>query len=144
MRIAWIPLKTALAFIRGHHRHRPALQGGIVALGLWDAADTLRGVAVIGRGARLDHADMAVITRLCTDGCDNGCSQLYAKAKRLGQALGFIGIKTFTREDETGASLAAVGAKRDGKTAAQHWSRKSRTRSTEDATSKVRWRLDAQ
>ncbi len=140
MKVAWIPLRDAIKFIAQHHRHRPRLQGGIVALGLW-ADEKLRGVVVIGRGARMDAGDTAVITRLCTDGCANGCSKLYIKAKRLAQALGFIGIKTFTREDESGASLFAAGAKPDGVTAGGHWSRPSRVRDIGDSERKRRWQL---
>ena len=140
MRVMWIPLREARRFIAEHHRHRPKLQGGIVALGLW-VDDRLRGVVVIGRGARMDRPDTAVITRLCTDGCHNGCSKLYMKARRLAQALGFVGVKTFTRLDESGSSLLAVGAKDAGLTKAQHWSREGRPRSTDDATAKVRWEL---
>jgi hypothetical protein len=140
MRVAWISLKTAKRFIRQHHRHRPDLVGAIVALGLWVDGE-LRGVCTVGRGARMDAADTAVITRLCTDGCRNGCSRLYAKAKRLAQALGFIGIKTFSRTEENGASLFAVGAEPAGLTKAEHWSRNNRPRDTGDADSKVRWNL---
>ncbi len=136
--IRWIPIYQARKFIKRHHRHAPHLTGAIVALGLW-VGDELRGVATIGRGARMDRDDTAVITRLCTDGCRNGCSALYAKAKRLAQALGFVGIKTFTRGEEPGASLFAAGAELDGETKAQHWSRSRRPRSTEDATVKRRW-----
>lgn len=138
--IRWIPMREAIRFIAQHHRHLPRLQGGIVALGLW-IDDDLRGVAVIGRGARMDRRDTAVITRLCTDGCRNGCSRLYAKTKRLAQALGFVGIKTFTRDDESGASMRAVAAAPDGKTKAGHWGRTSRPRDTVDASAKKRWRL---
>src|SRR5205085_9560905 len=110
---AWLPMKPARRFVREHHRHLPIIQGGIVALGLWVYGE-LRGVAIIGRGARLDAHDTATITRVCTDGYPNACSKLYSKAKRLAQALGFVGIKTFTRDDEPGVSLRAVGAKPAG------------------------------
>lgn len=142
MIVRWIALKEAKRFIRLHHRHAPKLTGGIVAIGLF-VSGQLRGVAVVGRGARLDAPESATITRLCTDGCRNGCSKLYSKAKRLAQALGFTGkIKTFTRIDEAGSSLFAVGALEDGVTREQHWSRPSRPRSTDEATSKRRWRLE--
>lgn len=71
MRIAWISLRDAKRFIRLHHRHAPEIQGAIAALGLW-VDGQLRGVVTIGRAARMDRPDMAVITRLCTDGCRNG------------------------------------------------------------------------
>jgi hypothetical protein len=138
--VHWLPLEQARVFIGRHHRHKPKLQGGIVALGLW-VDGVLRGVAVVGRGARMDSGGTAVITRLCTDGCFNGCSKLYSKAKRLAQALGFVGIKTFTREDESGASLFAVGAKESGLTSGGHWSRTGRQRDTGDLTKKQRWYL---
>jgi hypothetical protein len=140
MNVRWVPLKTALNFVRLKHRHRPKLQGGIVALGLFVEGE-LRGVAIIGRSVRMAGSDTATITRLCTDGCRNGCSKLYAKAKRLAQALGFVGIKTFTRLDESASSLFAVGAVQDGVTAGGHWSRESRPRDIGDIEPKRRWTL---
>ncbi len=141
MIVRWLPIAEAKSFIAANHRHRPRLQGAIVALGLW-VDGQLRGVATIGRGARLDKPGVAVITRLCTDGCRNGCSKLYSKAKRLAQALGFVGIKTFTMPDELGTSLFAAGAVRDGMTKAGHWSRPSRQRNTDEASAKQRWKLE--
>ena len=140
MRVAWIPLREAKRFIRLHHRHRPQLQGAIVALGLW-VEGQLRGVVTIGRGARMDGPDVAVITRLCTDGCENGCSKLYGKAKRLAQALGFVGVKTFTLLSEPGTSLFAVGAQSNGQTDGGHWSRTGRPRDMADVAPKNRWSL---
>jgi len=140
MLVRWIALKKARRFIGQHHRHLPKLKGGIAALGLWVDGE-LRGVAVVGRGSRMDADDSVTITRLCTDGCRNGCSKLYAKAKRLAQALEFVGIKTFTREDESGTSLFAVGAEEAGKTKGGHWSREGRPRQTDDTEARVRWQL---
>jgi len=140
MHVAWLSIREAKAFVAAHHRHRPRFQGAIVALGLW-VEEVLRGVAVVGRGARRDGREIAVITRLCTDGCRNGCSKLYAKAKRLAQALGFVGIKTFTRQDESGVSLFASGASPQGLTSGGHWSREGRPRTTDGAEPKVRWAL---
>lgn len=50
--IHWIPMREAKRFIRLHHRRLPKLAGGIAALGLW-VDGVLRGVVVVGRGARL-------------------------------------------------------------------------------------------
>jgi hypothetical protein len=141
MKVAWIAIREAKRFIRSHHRHLPKIQGAIAALGLW-VGGQLRGVALIGRGCREDGREVAVITRLCTDGCKNGCSKLYAKAKRLAQAFGFNGgIKTFTRQDESGSSLFAVGAEQSGMTKQGHWSREGRGRRKDGAESKRRWKL---
>ena len=140
MQVHWIPLRDAKRFIARHHRHLRQIQGAIIALGLWVDGE-LRGVTLIGRGARMDRPDVAVITRLCTDGCRNGCSKLYAKAKRLSQALGFVGIKTFTRENESGSSLFAVEAQSSGITPGRHWDRPSRPRQLGDKAPKRRWQL---
>lgn len=138
--IHWIPLRQAIAYVRVHHRHSPRVTGGIVALGCW-VADELVGVAILGRGARLDSARLVEITRVCTNGHEHACSALYSKAKRLGQALGFLKIKTFTRLHESGASLRAIGAKEDGTTKAQVWDRPSRRREGGDMEIKQRWAL---
>ncbi len=138
MRVAWISIREARRFIEQRHRHLPRIQGAIAALGLW-VDGRLRGVVTIGRAARMDAPDVAVITRLCTDGCRNGCSRLYSKAKRLAQAFGFVGVKTFTRHDEGGASLLACGATEDGHTKPEHWSRTGRPRDTSDTAPRRRW-----
>jgi hypothetical protein len=139
MVIHWISLRQARAFVREHHRHLPQVQGGIVALGLW-AEGILHGVSIIGRGARLDPPDTATLTRLCTDGYPNACSALYAKSKRLAQALGFVRLKTFTGMEEPGSSLRACGAIEDGETACESWDRPSRQRSGK-AAARRRWKL---
>lgn len=140
MLVKWISLKEAKRFIAAHHRHRPKLQGAIVALGCWDAGKLI-GVATLGTPCRMESNDTVVITRLCTDGTPNACSKLYSKAKRLAQALGFTKIKTFTLPDESGSSLFAVGAEQQGQTRAQTWDRKNRPRLTGPLQKKVRWSL---
>lgn len=140
MKIAWISLKAAKAFIKANHRHRPNVQGGIVALGCW-VDGVLVGVVVLGRAARMDAPGTVCITRLCTDGYRNACSKLYSKAHRLAQALGFTKIKTFTTQDETGASLRAVHAQEAGQTKEEDWSRSGRARAAGDTSPKKRWIL---
>jgi hypothetical protein len=138
--VRWIAMKKALAFVRRLHRHLPRLQGGIVALGMWvDGA--LRGVAILGRPARMDAPNVVQVSRVCTDGIPNGCSKLYAKCKRVGEALGFTVVKTFTREDEPGSSLFAVQAQEDGLTDGEGWSRPSRKRNDVDLVRRRRWIL---
>jgi hypothetical protein len=140
MTVRWIPLRLARQFLRAHHRHRPSLVGGIIALGAW-SGETLVGVVVLGRASRMDPAETVTVTRLCTDGTPNVCSKLYAKARRLAQALGFVRVKTFTRLEEAGASLFAAGAEEDGRTTGGAWSREGRPRADEDTDPKRRWSL---
>ena len=139
--VQWVPLRRAKEFIREHHRHRPKLTGAIVALGAFVDGE-LVGVVTIGRPiARMDGPGRMDITRLCTNGHRNACSKLYAKAKRLGQALGFVGIKTLTLLREPGSSLRAVGAKDAGTTRGGRWTRKQRQRADSDPARKRRWQI---
>jgi len=140
MQVKWVSIKVAIAFVRKHHRHRPNLAGGIVALGAF-VDGQLVGVAVLGRPARMDATNTVTITRVATNGYHNACSALYAKAKRLAEALGFEKVKTFTELDEDGASLRAVKAKDDGLTKGGHWSRSGRPRTTDDTRKRRRWIL---
>ncbi|MGY0466755.1 XF1762 family protein [Kitasatospora sp. cg17-2] len=71
------------------------------------------------------------VTRVATDGTSNACSKLYAAAWRATSALGYTRLVTYTRADETGASLRAAG----WRVIAQHtphsgWDRPSRPRRT--------------
>jgi hypothetical protein len=90
----------------------------------------------------LDAEGACEITRLCVvPGARHAASALLAKAKRLGQALGYEKIITYTLEEEGGASLRAAGWTRDGVVKGREWSAPSRLRApaTWPTENKIRW-----
>lgn len=145
LRVAWIKVEDAKAFVREHHRHLKPSAGAIVCLGAWKNG-ALVGVAMIGRPvARRDGNDGSIIeiTRTATDGTRNANSKLYGAAKRLAQLLGATKLKTKTLPWESGASLKAAGFRKDGVTKGGKWSRAGRERKDEHYVGpKQRWVFD--
>lgn len=76
MKLTIVPLdlSDAAAFVLQHHRHHRPPQGGKFAVGVADEAETIRGVAIVGRpvARMLDDTWTAEVTRLATDGCPWG------------------------------------------------------------------------
>ena len=91
--------------------------------------------------ARLsDDAETADAIRCATDGTPNAGSALYARARRVCQALGLKGPHTHTLPEESGASLRGAGWTEIGETAGGDWSRDGRERDvSEIAGPKRRW-----
>ena len=70
----------------------------------------------------------------------NACSQLYGHAAREAERRGFNKIITYTRQDESGASLRAVGWECEGPAGGRSWNTKGRRRNTAEAfVPKLRW-----
>lgn len=135
-------LRIANEFIAAHHRHHKPVQGHRFSISVWDA-DNIVGVATIGRPvARLAGNPLEVleITRLCTDGTKNACSKLYSAAARIGKEMGYKRIQTYILESEPGTSLLAAGWKCERITTGDTWTRKNRSRRTDQPTCpKQRW-----
>jgi DNA adenine methylase len=129
------PLSIADAndFVGLEHRHCGEVVGGKFAIGAFDG-DILRGVAIVGRTTdrALHDPVRAEVTRLATDGTFNTCSFLYAKARRVAQAMGYESLKTYNLADESGSSLKAVGACCEADLEARSWSKASKSRPRED------------
>lgn len=110
-----IDLTDAKRFVRQHHRHNPKITGWKVGVGL--ANGELRGVAVLSRPISKEvqkrEPRTAEIIRTCTLGDKNANSRLYAAMARAAAALGYTAVITYTRPDESGASLKAAGFVRD-------------------------------
>lgn len=106
-----VPLAEAKAFIEVWHRHLKPPRGHKFSLGLADDDGVLVAVVVVGRPVArgLDDGRTLEVTRLATDGTRNACSKLYAASWRAARALAYRRLITYTREDETGASLRAAG-----------------------------------
>ncbi|MDB5584351.1 MAG: hypothetical protein JWR80_9527 [Bradyrhizobium sp.] len=123
-----ITVKAAAAWVRQTHRHLPNLQGGLFAVAIQSDGE-LRGVAIAGNPPRVwQGTGRVVISRVSTDGAQNGCSMLYGAICRAAKALGYREAWTYTLPEEPGTSLRAAGFIDMGLTGAGEWSRPSRAR----------------
>lgn len=98
------PIKRseADAFILANHRHHGRTAGALWRHSVRDDCGRVVGVAVVGRPvARPLDDDLTVeVTRLCTDGARNGCSMLYAAARRVADAKGYSRGLTYILRSE--------------------------------------------
>jgi len=108
MKIRPITFKSAVQFVNKYHRHHSASQGCKFCVGLY-AGEQLRGVAVAGRpvSRRLDDGLTLEITRVCTLGDKNACSQLYGAVCRIAREMGYTKVITYILSSEPGTSLLA-------------------------------------
>jgi hypothetical protein len=141
-----IPLhiREANKFVAKFHRHSLPTVGGKFAIGA--AVDgTLVGVAIAGRpvARKLDDGKTLEVLRVCTDGTANANSFLYGRVKRIAKAMGYQHIITYTLEEESGASLKAVGAQVICQMRAKEWNVPSRPRKSQEVygKAKVKWKL---
>ena len=109
LRVVPCTIKAAMRWIAEHHRHLPRVNGGRFAVAISDDRG-LRGVGLVGNGPRVwEGTSKMVITRVATDGVNNGCSKIYGALCRAGAALGYTEAWTYTLPHEPGASLKAAG-----------------------------------
>jgi hypothetical protein len=137
-------LREANSFVAQHHRHNLPTVGCKFAVGA--AVDgKLVGVAITGRpvARRLDDGKTLEVLRVCTDGTPNANSFLYGRIKRIGQLMGYTRILTYTLEEESGASLRAIGAQVVGQVQPKEWSVPSRPRESQAVygKAKLKWEL---
>lgn len=111
MELTAIPLTRDQAneFILAHHRHHGRVYGHRFIVGAVKAGE-LVGVMVAGRprARRIEQYVNLEVNRLCSDGTENVCSFLYARADRTARALGFETVFTAILESENGSSLKAA------------------------------------
>jgi hypothetical protein len=143
-RLAVVPitLREANAFVVKHHRHHKETRGHRWSLGIEDETGELRGVAIVGRSVArmLHHRRRCEVTRLCTDGCPNACSALYAAACRSKKEMGYDVAHTYILASESGVSLRAAGWYPVAESNGGSWSRPSRGRTDKaPLEGKVRW-----
>jgi hypothetical protein len=115
--------EVAKKFINEHHRHNTGPVADRFRIGLFED-DTLIGVGVAGNpiACKQMDGDTIEITRVCVlDDRQNACSQIYARMKRIAQLMGYKRIITYTLDNESGASLKAIGAIIDHKVAKGNW-----------------------
>lgn len=117
--------REAREYVSRHHRHSILPVGGKFAVACYDG-DTMCGVAICGRPVSrlMDDGRTLEILRCCTDGTRNACSKLYGACCRVGFAMGYDCILTYTLESESGASLRAAGFVCEGKAGGRQWTGK--------------------
>lgn len=115
LRIVPISFREASAFIKQLHRHHPPPRGMKFAIGCSGLAGRLVGVATAGRPVArcLDDGVTLEVNRTCTDGTKNANSMLYGAARRVGVAMGYARILTYTENGESGATMRACGFRLD-------------------------------
>lgn len=137
-----INLSEANAFVACHHRHHGSARGHKFSIGLFDDADQLIGVAIVGRpvARAADDGLTAEVVRLCTVGAYNACSMLYAACWRAAKGMGYRRMITYTLADEGGASLRAAGWLLLGRVRGRSWHCPSRPRTDKHPTcDKSKW-----
>ena len=127
-----------------NHRHNKPVTGHKFSIGLFDD-EKLIGVAICGRPvARMADDGLTLeVLRVCTDGTRNANSMLYSRVKKIAQVIGYRKVLTYTLAEESGSSLRAVGAQKDGIVKPREWSREKRKRETQNIykKEKIRWIL---
>lgn len=93
------------------HRHNHPVPGAKFCVGVADDQDVLRAVAIVGRPVARHYDDGLTleVNRVASDGTRNAGSMLYGACQRATFALGYRRFITYTRAEESGASLRAVG-----------------------------------
>ena len=142
MHIHPITLKQANEFVLNHHRHHKPTVGHKWSIGLMDQSEIV-GVAIVGRPVSR-HADdgiTAEVTRLATNGINNGCSMLYGASARVARAMGYCKIQTYILDSELGVSLKASGWELEALTAGGQWIRNDGivNRTDQPIEAKQRW-----
>lgn len=114
LQVAPITVKAAKRAVKLWHRHLKRVTGGLFAVSVVDENNMLRGVAIVGRPARLAQDGWTCeVVRCSTDGAKNACSLLYSTCRRVAQLLGYRRCLTKTLPEEGGVtSRAGVEAAR--------------------------------
>jgi len=136
------------AFVRSHHRHnaRPPA-ADVIRVGLRrDGQLVAVGMAGTPSAPALMDGRTLEVTRLAVEGqVTNACSRLYGALWRAARSLGWTRMVTYTRADESGASLRAAGWTRDADLAARErvgWDNRPGRESSEPVE-RVRWVVTA-
>ncbi len=145
MKIIPLNLADANRFVGQFHRHNKKVVGAKFSIGL-ERDGELVGVAIVGRpvARNADNGHTAEVVRVAVkDGVKNGSSMLYGRCKRICAAMGYEKVITYTLKTESGASMRAIGARKDAEVKPGEWSRKDRPRSSQKIyhQEKIRWEL---
>lgn len=134
-RLDRIAFRDAQRFVDKYHAHLPGPAGWRFGQGLWNGPELL-GVVTVGQplARAFDPRQVVEVTRLCVRRDRpaalrwNACSTLYGWAAREAQLRGFRRIITYTRQDEDGGTLRAVGWRCDGPAGGRSWNWRGRPR----------------
>ena len=148
-KIVPLSLKEANEFVTTHHRHNKKTAGHKWSTGLM-YQDELVGVAIVGRAIsrHMDEKYTVEILRLCIKdpAPKNACSFLYSKVWRIWQTMGGKKIITYTLDEESGASMRAVGWKKAGTTTpvkeGKGWTNRGKGRIWQPVNSKLKYRWE--
>ena len=148
-KIVPLSLKEANEFVTTHHRHNKKTAGHKWSTGLM-YQDELVGVAIVGRAIsrHMDEKYTVEILRLCIKdpAPKNACSFLYSKVCRIWQTMGGKKIITYTLDEESGASMRAVGWKKAGTTKpvkeGKGWTNRGKGRVWQPVNSKLKYRWE--
>lgn len=144
MRTIPISIRTANDFVKQYHRHSIPTSGGKFAIGCQHEGN-LVAVAICGRPiARLADDGLTLeVTRVCSDGTKNANSFLYDKCRKVAALLGYDKVITYTLQNESGASLRALGAIREATLRARTWNMPGRKRKEQAVYKepKYRWNI---
>lgn len=131
--IELIPLtqKAAKAWVNRVHRHLDYPVGDVCRVGLGVDGELVSAASAGHPVSRmLDDGMTLEITRVASDAEPgvNACSRLYSAIRRAGLSLGWKRFVTYTRADESGASVKAAGFKDCGIAGGGEWTKPSRYR----------------
>ena len=147
-----ITLRETSAYVDQHHRHNtgPKFHKFSICLRVPGEQEPV-GVVIASTPKARHQMDGGTleINRCCTDPrYADVCSNLYARAIRIGREMGYRRFLTYTLPEESGSSLRAVGFQPDGitKVSVGGWNSPSRPRNSAQYPpgEKIRWVLYAQ
>ena len=121
----------AKKFIASVHRHNNAPIFIIAAVSLRDDAGVIHGVGTLElpKARMLADGVTAEVSRVCTDGSRNACTQLYGALCRVAAGLGYQRVISYTLASEPGSSLAGAGFEVVAHVKPKDWSLRNRSRS---------------
>lgn len=125
LKIRPIHLKEANEWVKRYHRHNIPTAGGKFSIAVY-SDENMCGCAICGRptARKLDNGRTLEIYRCCTDGTKNACSKLYGACVKIGFAMGYERIITYSLTSENGSSLMASNFIFEGKAGGINWTGK--------------------
>ena len=136
MTLVPVTLDLANQFVQRVHRHHKPVVGHKFSVGIANECGELVGVGIVGRpiARHFDNGDTLEVLRTATDGTPNANSMLYGALQRATFALGYRRLITYTRCDESGASLRASNWRCIAQRPARSWAKESKVRIRQDQT----------
>jgi len=141
MRTIPLNLNEAAKFVKKYHRHNDPPTRSKFSIGATKEGK-LVGVAIAGRPVArlLNDGRTLEIIRVCTDGTFNANSFLYSRVKKIALLMGYEKVITYTLQEESGASLKAIGAQIEAEVKAKSWNCKGRPRREQEVYKKPKYR----